>query len=276
MRSPGLSAAQDTLADARAALREVVPEFVRLVRSVPDPNAAAVGTWRAADVAAHVSHVCGADTDALAGRTMPTGTVNTASVAELTEAMLDDDRQRDPAALADRVTALADDFDEVAANCSADTVTWLGGAQLAPSAVACHLLEEFLVHGHDIARASDRPWPILRRHALLAIEGAALPIITALPTSFLNAERAGSLRARIDIRLRGGGRAVLVVDNGSLRFDEADSGPADVHVSADPASQLLVLLGRQGVWKPLLTGKATGWGRRPWKLLRLLDVLSPP
>src|SRR5207237_5895009 len=142
----------------------------------------------------------------------PTVTVSTASVAELTATMLADDSERDPAVLADRIDAVALEFDEVAADCRLGTVTWLGGARLAPSTVACHLLEEFLVHGHDIAHAGGRPWPIERRHALLAIEGAALPIITALPTSFLNAERAGSLRARIDIRLRGGGRAVLVVD----------------------------------------------------------------
>jgi hypothetical protein len=271
-----MSAAHNTLADARAALREVVPELVRLVRSIPDPNAAAVGTWRVGDVAAHVSHVCGADTDALAGRTLPAVTVSTASVAELTAAMLADDSERDPAVLADRIGALADAFDEIAAHCEADTVTWLGGARLAPSAVACHLLEEFLVHGHDIARASGRPWPIQRRHARLAIEGAALPIIAALPTAFVNAEKAGSFRARIDVRLRGGGGAQLVFDGGSLLVDAADGRTADAHLSADPTALLLFLLGRQGIWKPLLTGKATGWGRRPWKLLQLRDVMSPP
>ena len=276
MSSPAVGAPQHTLDEARAALREVVPEFVRLVRSIPDPNAAAVGTWRAGDVAAHVSHVCGADADALAGRELPTVTVSHASVAELTAAMLADDSERDPAVLADCIGTLADEFDEVAARCQLDTTSWLGGARLAPSVVACHLLEEFLVHGHDIARASGRPWPIHRRHALLAIEGAALPIIAALPTAFVNADRAGSFRACVDIRLRGGGRTELVLDGGSLRVGAADGHTADAHVSADPAALLLVLLGRQGIWKPLLTGKVAGWGRRPQKLLRLLNVLSPP
>jgi hypothetical protein len=276
MNLPATTATHNTLAEARVALREVVPEFIRLVRGIPDPDAAAVGTWRAGDVIAHVSHVCGADMDALAGRTLPTGTVNTASVAQLTASMLADDSERDPAALADRIDAFALEFDEVAAHCEADTVTWLGGARLAPSAVACHLLEEFLVHGHDIAHAGDRPWPIQRRHARLAIEGAALPIIAALPTAFVNAERAGSFRARIEIRLRGGGRAQLVFDGGSLRVDAAEGRAADAYISADPATLLLLLLGRQGRWKPLLTGKVVAWGRRPQKLLQLLDVMSPP
>jgi len=257
-------------------LREVVPEFARLVRSIPDPDAASVGTWRVAEVAAHVSHVAGADMDALAGREMPSGPVSTANVAELTAAFLADDSERDPAALADRMEDLGREFDDVAAGCRADTVGWLGGAQLPPSAVACHLLEECLVHGHDIASGSGQRWPIERRHAVLAIEGAALPILAALPTSFVNAERAGDFRARIDIRLRGGGRNQLVIDRGSLRVDAADGHPADVHLSADPAALLLVLLGRQRVWKPLLAGKAVAWGRRPQKLLQLLKVLSPP
>jgi len=118
------------------------------------------------------------------------------------------------------------------------------------------------------------------RHAALAIEGAAMPIITALPTSFVNAKRAGDLRARVDINLRGGGRQHLVLDAGALRVEDADTAnadpPVDAHVAADPAALLLVLLGREKVWRPLLTGKLLAWGRRPWKLLRLLKVLSPP
>jgi len=273
-------ATQDTMTDARAALGEVVPELVRLVRNIPDPNARAIGTWRVADVAAHVTHVFGVDTDAVDGRTLTPVTVNTANIAELTEAMLADDTERDPAKLADRIETMAHEFDEIAGHCDADTVEWLGGALLPPSAVVCHLLEECLVHGHDIAQGSGQRWPIQRRHAALAIEGAAMPIITALPTSFVNAKRAGDLRARVDINLRGGGRQHLVLDAGALRVEDADTAdadpPVDARISADPAALLLVLLGREKVWRPLLTGKLLAWGRRPWKLLRLLKVLSPP
>src|SRR5262249_41617488 len=47
----------DTLAQARAALREVVPRLVALVRSVANPNSPSVGTWTVGDVAAHLTHV---------------------------------------------------------------------------------------------------------------------------------------------------------------------------------------------------------------------------
>ncbi|MEV0405404.1 maleylpyruvate isomerase N-terminal domain-containing protein [Actinoallomurus sp. NPDC050550] len=265
------------MAQARAALRDVVPSLVALVRSVPDAGSTAVGTWTVGDVAAHLSHVFRTDTDAVAGRPVPQAIVTTAGMAEVNAKMLTEDDERDPAVLADRIGALADEFDGVASRSRAATVDWLQGVRLPPSAVACHLLEECLVHGHDIARVAGRPWPIQRQHALLAIEGGALPLIAALPpAAFLNLEKAGSYRARFEVRLRGGGRTLLVFDGGSLTLDAAGARDVDAHVSADPAALMLMFIGRQGQWKPLLEGKLAAWGRRPWKLARMFTVISPP
>jgi SCP-2 sterol transfer family protein len=265
------------LGEARTALREVMPGLARLVRTIPDPNVASVGTWRVGEVAAHVTHVIAGDTDAVAERPLPSVTVTTADIAELTAQFLADDRERDPAVLADRIEALAQEFDDVAARCEATTVQWLGSAVLPPSAVACHLLEECLVHGHDIASAIGRPWPIERRHAVLAIEGGALPIIDALPpTAFVNQKRVGSFRARIEVRLRGGGRTHLVFAGGGQTIQPSGEGDVDVHLSADPAALLLLLMGRQAPWRALVAGKVAVWGRRPWKLVRMLEVMSGP
>src|SRR5207244_5018763 len=159
----------------------------------------------------------------------------------------------------------------------AATVEWLGGAVLPASAVACHLLEECLVHGHDIAAATGQPWHIEGRHALLAIEGGALPIIAALaPTAFVNQQKAGSFRARVEVRLRGGGRRQLVIEDGKLRISSSTAADVDAHVSADPPAFLLVLMGVQRPWRALLTGRVMVWGRRPWKLVCMLDVFSGP
>lgn len=65
----------DTVLQARAALRDVVPELVTLVRSIPDAESASVGTWTAGDVAAHLSHFLRADTDAIADRPVPEAVV---------------------------------------------------------------------------------------------------------------------------------------------------------------------------------------------------------
>ena len=246
-------------------------------RTHPDPHATAVGTWRVGDVAAHLSHVFRVDADAVAERPVPRVEVTTAGVAALTDSMLAEDDQRDPVILADRIEALGTDFDDIVERCDADTVVWLGDTRLAPSAVACHLLEECLVHGHDIATGTGRSWPIDRRHALLVIEGGVLPLITALPpTAWVRQDRAASLRARVELRLRGGGRTVLALENGGITVRPGQGQTVDVRVSADPAALMLLFMGREGVLKPMLTGKGVAWGRRPWKLLQVLGAVSPP
>jgi uncharacterized protein (TIGR03083 family) len=258
-------------------LRDIVPSLITLVRSVPDANSTSVGTWTVGDVAAHLSHVFRFDTAAIARKPVPQATVTSAGMAEANATMLAEDSERDPAVLADRISTLADEFDDAAARSRTATVEWLQAIRLPPSAVACHLLEECLIHGHDIARAAGRPWPIQRHHALLAIEGAVLPLIAALrPTAFVNQEKAGSFRARFDLRLRGGGRTVMTFDRGSLTLESEDARDVDAHISADPAALMLVFIGREAIGKPLLGGKLTAWGRRPWKLAHMLTAINPP
>jgi uncharacterized protein (TIGR03083 family) len=271
------SGAPDTLAQARAALREVVPHLVAVVRSVGNPNSPSVGTWTMGDVAAHLSHVFRADTDAIAGKPVPEAIVTKAGIAEATAKILAEDTERDPAALADRISTLATEFDDVASRSRSATLDWLQGTRLPPSAVACHLLNECLIHGHDIAKATGRPWTIQRNHALLAIEAFVMPLLAALPpTAFVDQEQAGSFRARIELRLRGGRRTVMVFDHGSLTLGTGPARDVDAHISADPATFMLVFIRRLGIWKPLLEGKLTAWGPRPWKLTRMLTIISPP
>lgn len=266
-----------TMPEARTALRDVVGELVPLLRRVPDAAAPSVGTWTVADVAAHLSHVFRFDIDAIAGKPAPEATVTAAGMTELNAAMLAEDGERDPLALADRIDALAGEFDDVVSEVAATSVGWLGGTRLPPSAVACHLLEECLIHGHDIARASGQRWTIRRHHAVLAVEGGVLPLIAALPpTAFVNQEKAGSFRARFDVHLRGGGRTVLAFDNGTLTLDTPGAGAVDAHLSADAPALMLVFIGRQAIWTPLLRGKLAAWGRRPWRLARMLTAISPP
>jgi putative sterol carrier protein len=266
-----------TMDQARAALRELVPRLVTLIRGVRDASTPSIGTWTAGDVAAHLSHAFRLDIDALAERPLPAATVTAEGMAGFNAAKLAEDPERDPAALADRIGALADEFDEIAAGAHADTVGWLQGIRLPPSAVACHLIEECLTHGHDIAEATGQPWPIHRRHALLAVEGGALPLIAALPPdAFLDKEKARSFRAAIEMRLRGGGRKILVFDDGALTVADAGTHDVDARLHADPATLMLVFIGRQGIAKPILEGKLVAWGRRPWKLATMLTAISPP
>jgi hypothetical protein len=263
------------LTDARTAIAAITPSFVRLVRESAH-DGPVVGHWGTGDVACHVSHVITADTEALAGRPPPPTELTPPAVAVLTDAMLADDPERDAGVLADRIEALLADFLAVNDTPASEQVTWLGDVRLPASAVACHLLEELLVHGFDLATATNGAWTIAPAHAALAIAGAAVPIVTAAgPMAFVNPNRAQGFRARFDVRLRGHQRFIFVFDDG-MTIEDDTSEPVDAHVSADPVSMLLLMLRRVSAPRAILGGKITVWGRRPWRLRRMLTVMTPP
>jgi hypothetical protein len=179
--------------------------------------------------------------------------------------------------LVDEQLTLGDKFLELRAHPPTKPITWIGGTQLPPSAVACHLLEELLVHGYDISRAAGTRWQIEPAHAALAILGGAVPIVSASPQSWVRPDRAAGVQVRAEFRLRRHGAFALAVDNGTLSV-EAPPAPsrAGVSISADPAEWLLLMLGRRTPWHAMCTGKAVAWGRRPQALLTLLHAVSPP
>lgn len=266
------------LGEVCTALREAISSLVPMVRTIPDADAHGVGSWSVSDVAAHLSHTFRVDIDALAGRALPDATVTAPGMARLNADLLADDSERDPVVLAERLTALAEEFAETARRAAhKPSVEWLQRTGLRPATIAGHLLEECLIHGHDIATATGRPWPIQRGDALLALEAGVFPLIAALPpTAFLNQKLAGSLQARCELRLRGGNSATLVFDNGSLTVDATAGGAIDAYLCADPAAPMLVFIGRQHLWTPLVTGKLAAWGRRPWKLAHILVAMNLP
>ncbi|MFL6238572.1 MAG: hypothetical protein ACJ735_03620 [Actinomycetes bacterium] len=261
--------------EACAAIDEVGPRVADLIRTNRGLTRPAIGNWGLADLAAHLSHVMKVDADSVSGRPVPdvTPPLSAARVTALTTLMMAADSERDPRVLADRIAATGAAFTKVEP--SAETVTWLAGMQLPPSAVACHLLEELLVHGFDIAQAARAPWPIHPAHAALVIAGAVVPILSADPMTFLDPEQARGFRARIDIRLRGFERYGFLFDDG-LVIESGPTAAADVHLSIQPDQMLLVTLGRMAAWRPFVAGKAFVWGRRPDHLLKMMRVVVGP
>src|SRR4051812_3713901 len=266
----------DTFERACAAIDVVLPRFAGVVRRGSGASATAIGSWSLPEVACHVSHVIEKDTDALVRRPLPDVELSPSAVGVMTNVMLDQDRERDVTVLADRLEALGATFLELRANPPREPVTWIGGTKLPPSAVACHLLEELLVHGYDAATAARAQWPIERAHAALAIVGAALPIIAASPESWLSHRYDPRIRARVEFRLRGFERYALALDDGLHVEIPLTRAKADAYLSADPAALLLVMLGRQSQWHALMRGKVMVWGRRPQALLTLLRSITPP
>jgi hypothetical protein len=263
-------------AAARAARGTVVPRLTALIRSIHDPGAPAVGTWSAAEVAVHLAHVW-ERLPALARGDLGSPLRAPDDLAELTITMVREEPERDLEAIAARIETAASAYlgSPIA---DGGPRPWLvAGTALPATAFTCHILNESLVHGHDIARAQRRPWPIDPAHAGMAIMGFLFPALSVVDPRFpVDQRRAAGVRACFDIRVRRAGRAYLVLDDGAVSIEPPSGRPVDCHISAEPATLFLMIWSRTGLWRGALAGGMSMWGRRPWLGIRLAGMLRNP
>lgn len=243
-----------------------------LLRSGPNPDTPAVGTWTVRDVAAHLATGPPLYTAIVRGK----GSTYTRldKMSDFNAAGLAAIPDRDCNALAGRLESGIADFVAAVRTTPGDPeVAWHGGILLPVSSVAALALGEALIHGYDVAQASGRPWLIPPADARLIFSGA-LPV----PPYFVNGADAAGVHVSFDVRLRGkdGPRVRFAFDDGTLHVSTGPAGPVDCHVSADPTAFLLVLYGRQGPLRPALSGKIHAWGRKPWLAFRMPSLFQRP
>lgn len=263
---------------ARGALEQAAARVAGLLRSVPDPEVAALGEWNVAQLATHLSHAF-AVVPSLARRERKSPLRALDELAGLTTRFVADDPERDLGVLADRIERGAKEFlAATAAGSADDPCPWLvEGTTLPVAVLTCHLLNEAVVHGYDIAKAAGRPWPIDRTSAALIFQGFILQVLQVVgPRDLVVQEAAAGRRCRYDIRLRGGGRFCLLFDDGALTVEPPSDRKVDCHLSVDPAAFLLVGWGRINQWRAIPKGQLLPWGRRPWMALRLRGMLASP
>lgn len=263
---------------AQAALAETVGRLGRLLRAVPAADRPALGRWTIGDVAAHLL-VAFEGLSQLAGCGIPSPIDSVDVFAETMDEMARAVPERNLAVLAQRIEATAAEFLAGPAVTDPDGPRpWIfAGTQAAGTTFVCHLLDEVLVHGDDIARAAGLAWPIDRAHAVLALEGFLFVVLRQLPGhALLDQRRAAGLRARYRLSIRGGSQLDLAIADGSLSVAEPSDRPVDCHLSADPVALLLLFWGRRGQWPAIARGRLTAWGRRPWLAPRLGTVLVAP
>ncbi|ODR11620.1 hypothetical protein AWC26_20215 [Mycobacterium shimoidei] len=136
--------------------------------------------------------------------------------------------------------------------------------------MTCLLLGEQLVHGLDIARAAGRRWVISREDALLVI-----PAVLALTPKYLRPSRTQNLRASFELRMSGGGRYRIAIDNGAGTVTTAGE-KADCVITADPVTFLLLGFDRVPQWPQILRGRLRAGGRKPWLAAKFATLLASP
>lgn len=262
---------------ARIAVETMAARVAGLIRAVPDPGVPALGVWTAGQLAAHLTHVFEADRDMLEEAPPPLGDL--ADLAELTRSKVRDEAVCDPPALATRMEAAAAEFLSVASGLEGtEPRVWMGGVKVTASVLACHIVNECLVHGIDLARATGQRWTVEQQHARLAFEGFICAMYRSLgrPAFAVNAARAAGVRATYDIRVRGGGSWFFVFEDGGLTIEPPSDRSVDCHLWADPRAVMLLAWHRTPLAVPVLRGQVLPWGRKPWLALRLPGLLKLP
>ena len=289
--SASVSAAQ--WQQSQDALRHEVRRLTILMRSITDPTIPAVGEWNIAEVAMHLSQnwmlVAGQARQDISRYNAIVPTIYDVSGTSVIPDMWDNadmnaralrsDAERGLAVLADRIEQRAEEYlGECAGHSPDEPRQWtVEGTTLPLSALTCNLLNETLMHGHDMARAAGRQWRIEPPHAAMVIQQFFVPVMqTCDPRTFVNADKAAGLQATYQVRLRGGSRINWIFDDGSLRVEEPTSRRVDCHISADPAAFFMVFWQRQSQWNAIARGQLVAWGRKPWLGLKFRSLIRNP
>ena len=242
---------------------EVAVRAADLIRNAPTPNAQVPGLdWTVGEVAAHLVSLTQRYEPFVQDQSRPSfesmPALNAEELAPLavrTLGELADDLERGTEALLALCPSGAAParFFDMESDCA--------------SAIALHV-EELLVHGVDIGRATGAAWHVSRREALVAIAGT----VQVLP-KFVDADATRGRRIVFEIRLRGGPTIGVTFDDGAATVTEGRVAHADCRISGDPVAFLLMGTGRSSQWRALATGKMLAFGRRPWLGLQFRNYL---
>ncbi len=260
---------------ARRAVAAMGARVSALVRCINFPERPALGIWTTTDVAIHISHSVDLITSLARGSSPMSDDIW--DLSTLTTMLVAGESERDLGAIATRVDASVAALLGVLRDTPDDPLRrWvIEGVDFPLSTIACHALNELVVHGGDLARTDDAPWPVERAHAALVLRGFMFPVLGALGGAMVH-ERAKGVTATYHVALRGGGEAYLRFANGDLAVSDAAPGRVDCHLSVDPAAFMAVAWGRTGQWPPILKGKLLAYGRKPWLGLKLRSLLRNP
>ncbi|MFV0524900.1 MAG: maleylpyruvate isomerase family mycothiol-dependent enzyme [Acidimicrobiales bacterium] len=176
--------------------------------------------------------------------------------------------QHDPEDLADLLEAEVDELLADLGDDGARTVPFFS-MEHSVAGVGGVLLSELLVHGWDLARVERIPWPITADQARSGLRG----LLPTVPHQIGPATAAGT-RGTLHLRLRPDEDWTIEMGDGSVSVESGRPGQADVHVSTDPATFLLVAYGRVSRRRARFRAGLVGYGRKPWLSGPLTNLLT--
>jgi uncharacterized protein (TIGR03083 family) len=271
----------------RLALTEVSHRCAGLIRTVDDDAARAVGDWSVRDVAAHLLEVTTLNTAFATGD--PPGAewaevyaralrASMDEVSELNALALSVVGERSAEVLAGQIDAQVEQLlDATAAADGSEQVEWLGGTKVPLRAILAHTLSELFVHGNDVARPGGGSFPLAAPEARLIFEVFLTDLVRSPDVTTFAARRSEEGKpVSVELRLGGGTRMTLVSTGEEIAVQQPGEGRPDVRVSADPGALWLVMSGRMNPVGAALRRRVVVWGRRPWRLRRLMAAVRTP
>ncbi len=264
---------RDTLPEGLGtAIRETAEAIAVLLRQCTDMERPVPGSeWTVGEAAAHLAQANELMADLAAGNPRPYGDGTPQSLAAANEEALAafDERAAEPLAamIVEQADACLRALDEGAAD--GTVLSPLG--PMGPVVLGSYLLTHMLGHGYDLARALRRPHMIDRARV-----GLTLPfMLTAMPRVADTARTTG-LTARYVIRLWGGERFGVTLDDGAVSVEAQPSARPDCTIHIEPVTFLLMALGRRGQGSALTQGRILVTGRKPWLAPRFPGLFKAP
>jgi uncharacterized protein (TIGR03083 family) len=237
----------------RQALSTQTPRTAELLRGIEDPGIPIPDSeWTIGESAAHLAIGAEGYSEYARGlaRRYPIDVTDIAgSTRRALQAMPERDGDKLAAMLESGIELFLEATDGYAAD---DPVRWHSGMTVPCATITCFLLVEQLIHGWDIARATDAPWTIPPDAARLVIAGVGPFLAFAV-----NREAAAQVEGEYELSVDGGPRFFANCRYGGLTIGTSPTGNVDCRLSGDPVSWLLALWGRVS-WSELLAdGKIT-------------------
>ncbi|GAA3093010.1 maleylpyruvate isomerase family mycothiol-dependent enzyme [Streptosporangium carneum] len=270
----------------RTSIRRTGDRFTGMVSSSSDPHAEVTSGWSVVETAAHVTAIAWLYTSLVRPEDTPIPipaleaglediTVDT--IDAFNDLTLRHFGERDPQALTEQLRAHIDHLLRATEGLDpAQPVVWLGGSRVPVAGVVAHLLNELLIHGRDLARATRRPWEISPRDAALFFELFMVGVVHNDSGRLLETGKpVPGRRIAVEFRSAHTTPVTLVLDRGRVTIGEP-GGEADVRLSFDPVTFILMMFGRVSRPRAVLSGKVAIRGPRPWLLPAFLRVVHMP